>query len=156
LPAEPRWRLTLVGEGPLADALRQQAAALAFADRVRFAGALPPPHVREALSRADLAVCPSRREGFSVTTLEAMAAALPVVGTRVGALPTLINDEATGVLVPPEDAAALRAAIARLLADADLRRRMGAAAREVVAARYNVVAVNRPLAALVHRLAPRA
>jgi glycosyltransferase involved in cell wall biosynthesis len=75
-------------------------------------------------------VCPSRREGFGVACLEAMAHGRPVVATAVGGLRDLVVDGETGIVVPPRDPAALRTALTTLLADRDLRRRLGSAGRE--------------------------
>jgi glycosyltransferase involved in cell wall biosynthesis len=84
--------------------------------------------------RAAVVVCPSRRDGFPVACAEAMAYGRPVVASAVGGLPDMVVDGETGLLVPPRDPGALRAAIDRLLADADLRRRLGQAARERISA----------------------
>ena len=80
-----------------------------------------------------MVVFPSRRDGYPVACAEAMAHGRPVVATAVGGLPDMVVDGETGLLVPPGDAPALRAAIDRLLADPDLRRRLGAAGRERIA-----------------------
>ncbi|HEY3541227.1 MAG TPA: glycosyltransferase family 4 protein [Gaiellaceae bacterium] len=79
--------------------------------------------------RAAVVVVPSRREGYGMVAREAMAHGRPVVASAVGGLRDAIEDGVDGVLVPPRDAAALRAAIERLLGDAELRLRLGAAAR---------------------------
>jgi D-inositol-3-phosphate glycosyltransferase len=79
---------------------------------------------------AAIVVCPSRREGFGVTCLEAMAYAKPVVASAVGGLRDLVVDGQTGVLVPPRDPPALRAALQGLLQDPDRRMQLGAAGRE--------------------------
>jgi glycosyltransferase involved in cell wall biosynthesis len=89
---------------------------------------------REELERlyggAAIVACPSRREGFGVSCLEAMAYGKPVVASAVGGLRDLVVDGETGVLVPPRDAPALRAALESLLRDRDLRIRLGAAGRD--------------------------
>src|SRR5207302_3174969 len=72
---------------------------------------------------------PGRREGFGTVDREAMAAGLPVVACRSAAVPEVVADGETGVLVPPLDPGALAAALARLADDAPLRRRLGAAGR---------------------------
>ena len=82
--------------------------------------------------RAAVVVCPSRREGYGVVAREAMAYGRPVVASAVGGLVDAVEDEVTGLLVPPRDPKALRVALERLLADAELRRRLGEAGRKKV------------------------
>ena len=108
----------VVGDGPL---------------RARLPGAVgfvPPGELGPWYERAAVVVAPSRREGYGVVPREAMAWARPVVATAVGGLVDAVEDGVTGLLVPPGDTAALRAAVERLLGDAELRARLGAAARE--------------------------
>jgi glycosyltransferase involved in cell wall biosynthesis len=88
--------------------------------------------VQRLLARAAVVVLPSHREGLPMVLLEAMAHGRAVVATPVGGVPSLVEDGRTGLLVPPGDAEAVRAAMERLLGDPDLRRRLGAAAREKV------------------------
>jgi glycosyltransferase involved in cell wall biosynthesis len=108
----------VVGDGPL---------------RARLPGAVgfvPPDELGPWYERAAVVVAPSRREGYGVVPREAMAWARPVVATAVGGLVDAVEDDVTGLLVPPGDTSALRAAVERLLGDAELRARLGAAARE--------------------------
>jgi glycosyltransferase involved in cell wall biosynthesis len=79
---------------------------------------------------------PTLREPFGLAFLDAMACAVPCVGTRTGAIPEVVADGATGLLVPPDDAAALAAAIAALLEDVPRARAMGEAGRARVAAGF--------------------
>ena len=121
--------LVVAGDGPL---------------RARIPGALgfvPHDELQRLYARAAVVVCPSRREGFGVTCLEAMAHARPVVATNVGGLRDLVVDGETGLLVPPRDPRALRAAVERLLGDRELRRRLGAAGRERAQRRFSWKAV---------------
>ena len=114
----------IVGDGPL---------------RTRAPGAVgfvPPSQVGAYYERAAVVVCPSHREGYGVAAREAMAHGRPVVATAVGGLLDAVEDDVTGVLVPARDPNALRAAIESLLADADLRRRLGSAAREAARERF--------------------
>jgi glycosyltransferase involved in cell wall biosynthesis len=94
---------------------------------------LPQAELYTLMARAAVVVCPSRRDGLPVVCAEAMAHARPVVASAVGGLPDMVRDGETGLLVPPRDPAALRAAIDRLLADPELRRRLGCAARDRIA-----------------------
>jgi glycogen synthase len=97
-------------------------------------GFVPRDELHRRFSRAAVVVCPSISEGFGVVCAEAMAHGKPVVASAVGGLKGLVDHEVTGLLVPPGDVGALRAAIQRLLDDHELRMRLGAAAREKVTA----------------------
>jgi glycosyltransferase involved in cell wall biosynthesis len=99
-------------------------------------GAVPHAEVEQLLERASIVVAPCEREGFGLAAAEAMAFGRPVVAAAGGALLELVADGETGLLVPPRDAPALRAAVERLLADRELRERLGAAARERARARF--------------------
>ncbi len=117
-------KLTVAGDGPL---------------RARVPGALGfvPHHALGPLyEQAAVVAVPSHREGFGVVCAEAMAHGRPVVAGAVGGLLDLVVDGVTGLLVPPRDVPALRAALERLLGDRELRRRMGAAARERARAHF--------------------
>jgi glycosyltransferase involved in cell wall biosynthesis len=113
--------LVVAGDGPLR-ALFPQAR-----------GMLPRDELYALMARASVVVCPSRRDGLPVVCAEAMGHARPVVASAVGGLPDMVRDGETGLLVPPRDPAALRSAIDRLLADPELRRQLGRAARERIA-----------------------
>ncbi len=100
-------------------------------------GFVPRDELERLYAEAAVVACPSRREGFGVTCLEAMAYGKPVVASDVGGLRDLVVDGETGILVPPRDPGALRAALESLLQDADLRRRLGSAARERARTRFD-------------------
>jgi glycosyltransferase involved in cell wall biosynthesis len=119
--------LWVVGDGPERSVLETQACDLGLQPSVRFLGRRE--DVADLLAACDVFVLASRREGLGVAALEAMAAARPVVASAVGGLRDAVGG-AAGVLVPPEDAAALAAALANLLADAERRAELGAAGRE--------------------------
>jgi glycosyltransferase involved in cell wall biosynthesis len=148
LPAEADYELTIVGDGPLRDTLTKQAASLGVLARLRFAGWAGREEMPDLLRRADLFVFPSRDEGMPNAVLEAMAAGLPVVATRISGNEEVVADGETGLLVPPDDPDALAGALAGFLADAALRRRMGAAGRERVCREYSWRSVAERYAAL--------
>lgn len=100
-------------------------------------GFVPRDELERLYENAAVVVVPSRREGFGVTCLEAMAHGKPVVASAVGGLRDLVVDGETGVLVPPRDPPALRRALERLLRDGELRRRLGDAGRERARARFS-------------------
>ena len=127
-------RLEVIGDGPLAGEVR---AAADRDGRVEPVGQLPFGEVLGRIAAADVLVMPSVwYETFGRTTVEAFAAGVPVVASRLGAMAELVEDGATGALFPPGDPAALAAAVNGLLADPDRRRRMGAAARAAYEARF--------------------
>jgi glycosyltransferase involved in cell wall biosynthesis len=98
--------------------------------RVEFRGRLDHTEVLELMASCYLFVLPSRTEGVPRVLVEAMGAGRPVVATAVGGIPSLVQDEVTGLLVPPEDDHALETALRRLLADPALATRLGEAGRE--------------------------
>jgi glycosyltransferase involved in cell wall biosynthesis len=126
--------LTIVGDGSERENLERQVSAAGLGDRVRFHGWVDLEAVPTHLAAADVLVLPTMSEGFPNVVLEAMAAGLPVVATNVLGIPEIVTDGENGILVPPRDPRALHEAMATLLADANLRERIGAANREVAAA----------------------
>ncbi|AWJ86703.1 glycosyl transferase family 1 (plasmid) [Azospirillum sp. TSH58] len=122
------WQLTIAGDGDL-ETYRAQAKALGLEDRVRFTGWLDQTGCRKELVQAHVLVQPSMFEGLPMSVLEAMANGLTIVATPVGSVGDAIADEETGLLVPPGDRAALAEALARVIDDAELRRRLGQGAR---------------------------
>ena len=126
----PGVRLDIAGSGPEAEALAAQTRSLGIASQVSFLGwrrDLP-----VLFDRWSLLLQPSLYEGFGLSVLEAMGSGLPVVASRVGGIPEMVTHGSDGLLVPPADATALADAIQLLLADDELRRSMGDAARERV------------------------
>ena len=139
----PPARLTIVGDGELRPELESRAAPLG--DRVRFAGPLPPAAVAELLRDATVVAVPSTRaEGLGLVALEAMAAGALVVGTAVGGQAETVRDGENGLVVPPDDAAALAAALRHALAIAptDAGDRLRAAGRATAAAHDRRTAVD--------------
>ena len=96
---------------------------------VAFTGRVSVQDLVKHYTRAEVAVVPSLYEGFSIPAAEAMACGVPVVATTAGALPEVVENEKTGILVPPRDAKALAKAIKHLLKDESLRQAMGASGR---------------------------
>ncbi len=125
LPESPerRYRLLVAGEGPERAPLQASAAALGLADHVGFLGRRE--DASDLLAAADVFVMPSRAEGLGIAALEAMACGCPVLATDVGGLGEAVVADRTGLLVPPDDAAALAAALQRLIQDQRLRARLG-------------------------------
>jgi sugar transferase (PEP-CTERM/EpsH1 system associated) len=144
----PNAFLLVVGEGP--ERARLQALA---GERIRLLGDRC--DVPELMRALDVFVLPSRNEGISNTLLEAMATGLPVIATRVGGNPELVEDGWTGTLVPPHDAAALASAMQRYLLDSEHARACGQRARCAVQARFDVASMVRGYEAVYRRVAGR-
>lgn len=109
----PASHLLLVGDGPARQGLEQLAAQLKLADSIHFAGYQSEPH--RFLQAMDLFALPSRMEGMPLAILEAWASKLPVVATRVGGVPKLVEDGKTGLLIEPGDCAALQTRLELLI-----------------------------------------
>jgi glycosyltransferase involved in cell wall biosynthesis len=117
-----------VGDGPLLAGLCTQASALGLSERREFGGAFL--DVAPTLQSTQIVAHPTLNDGRSVAVLEAMAWGRPAVASRVGGVPELVEDGVSGLLVPPGDADALARALAQLVADHALRRRLGQARRK--------------------------
>jgi rhamnosyl/mannosyltransferase len=123
-----RGRLLIAGDGPMRDPWEALAAELSLSDRAIFLGEVADEDLPNLYKSADLFVLPStmRAEAFGTVLLEAMAAGLPCIATELGTGTSyVVRDALTGLVVQPNDPAALVEAISRLAADADLRRKMG-------------------------------
>jgi glycosyltransferase involved in cell wall biosynthesis len=133
LPKDLAWRLVHIGGGALADKLEEQAARVGLAERIEWRGARPQPEVLAAYRAADIFVLAAKiapdgdRDGLPNVLMEAQSQGLACVATALSGIPELIEDGATGLLVPPADPAALAASLARLIADPASRARLGAA-----------------------------
>jgi N-acetyl-alpha-D-glucosaminyl L-malate synthase BshA len=127
-------RLVLIGDGPDRAAAEQQVADDGLRDVVEFAGERH--DIVPWLSAADVFLLPSAQESFGLAALEAMACEVPVVASRVGGLSDTIDDGRTGYLCAPDDLGAMAQRTVALLADDDMRARMGAAAAEDVRQRF--------------------
>ena len=130
--------LDIVGDGPSLASLREQAAAIGITDRVVFHGSMNEDSVRKRLAEADVFIMTSFPEGVPVVLMEALAAGVPAVATRIAGIPELIEDGVTGLLVPPAEPTATAQAVRRLLEDPDLRNRIATAGREKVEREFNL------------------
>ncbi len=120
-------RLVLVGEGPEEGAIRETVARLGLGAHVRLLGLRK--DVPRLLPGADLFLLTRVSEGIPLTVIEAMAAGLPVVSTRVGGVPEVVEEGRTGLLAPSGDDAGLAEAVCRLAGDLPLRQELGATGR---------------------------
>jgi glycosyltransferase involved in cell wall biosynthesis len=130
----PGVHVVLVGDGDQRAQLERLADELGVSDRLHILGWKDDP--RSYLTSFDLFVLPSRYEGFPLSIVEAMQSGLPIVASDVGSIAEALDDERAGVLVAPDDPAALTNAIRELLGDDDRRARLGAHAREIALARH--------------------
>lgn len=138
----PDARFLLIGAGLFAGeaaherALRDRVREKNLDGRILFCGYQK--DIRPFMAALDVCVVPSDQEGCGRAILEAMAMEKPVIGTGTGGTPEIITGEETGILIPPRDPAALAAAMARLAADAALRKKMGQAGRRKVEAQFTL------------------
>lgn len=130
-------KLTLIGEGSSREALAELIRTLGLEEQVCLAGACNHDRVPDYLAESDVFAMSSFLEGVPVVLMEAMAMELPCVATRITGIPEIIDDGVDGLLVPPGSAECLAEAIGRL-ADPDLRRHLGTAARRKVESRYQL------------------
>lgn len=134
----PDVRLTMAGEGVLTPYLRRLADELELRSKVDFVGYVPNERIYSLLQDHHIMVMPSvmESESFGVAVLEAAACGRPTVASRVGGVPGVLLDGETGLLVRPGDETALADAILRLANDSEFSRRLGAAGRALVEAKY--------------------
>jgi glycosyltransferase involved in cell wall biosynthesis len=151
-----RARLMLIGDGPLGQKLRDEARGLR---RVAFLGWLPNAEVRRHMRGALVLCVPSvtapdgDSEGLPTVIFEAMAEAVPVVGSRHAGIAEAVEHGGTGILVPEGDPPTLADALEGLIASPELRRRLGIAARAVAAERFSAIRQSRRLEAALLRVA---
>jgi glycosyltransferase involved in cell wall biosynthesis len=146
----PPFRVLLVGDGPERAPLEELAGQLELRRKVFFLGART--DVPQVLAESDAFVLSSDYEGTSLGILEAMAAGLPIVATAVGSNRSVVEEGEAGLIVPPQEPAALAAAMARLLADRVTAQAMGRRGRAVVRARYGIERAARATLELFDRL----
>ncbi|WP_051306266.1 TIGR03088 family PEP-CTERM/XrtA system glycosyltransferase [Massilia alkalitolerans] len=145
-----RLRLSIVGDGPLMGAVREQVASLGLQDVVWLPGARA--DVAALLHGFSLFALPSLAEGTPVSMLEAMACGLPVVASKVGGIPEVVTDGVEGSLVPVKDTEALARTLASYVRDPALRRQRGEAARARVEAAFSMRAMLAEYGKLYDRL----
>ncbi len=152
LPESLAWRFEHIGGGPQLPWLKAEAERLGIAARVVWHGGQAQAAVLAAYRRADLFALASRvaddgdRDGLPNVLMEAQSQALACVATNVAAIPELIEDGATGILVPPDDAAAFADALERLMREPGLRARLGAAGQAKISASFDHELAARDLA----------
>jgi glycosyltransferase involved in cell wall biosynthesis len=132
-------QLVFFGKGPLAGLLQERIDGEGLADHVRLAGFRD--DLTDLLPCLDLLVHPATMEGLGVSLLQASAAGVPIVASRVGGIPEVVRDGVNGLLVPPGDVAALAHAVGRLLREPELRRRLGEAGQAMIRAECSVEAM---------------
>lgn len=146
LPQDLHWRLAHVGGGPLKRKLKRLAAARGVAGRIEWRGAQSQERVLAAYRDADVFVLANRiakdgdRDGLPNVLMEAMSQELACVASATAAVPELIADGATGLLVPPDDPGRLAQALARLARDPALRQTLGRAGAETVRVKFSFAA----------------
>ena len=147
-------RVVIAGSGPHGERLRWLAAELGIADIVSFPGVVFGSTKRAVLGAADVLVLASHAEGLPYALLEGMAAGLPAIATRVGAIPDVVVDGTHGVFVPVRDQGAIAEAITWLAADRERLARMGAACSKRIAAEYSMDRLAEDFARLYAELLP--
>ncbi len=130
----PNSKLILVGDGPEISAVRHRAKQLEVIDFCEFVGKQP--KIGDYVSIADLVLLPSEQESFGLSALEAQACEVPVIATRIGGIPEVINDGETGFLSEIGNVEKMGEDAIKLLQDNDLRREFGRRGRELAIARY--------------------
>jgi len=146
-PEFPEARLQILGHNPDNSELRALAAGI---KHVEFLKAQLQPKALETISNAAVLVLPSRCEGMGRVLLEAMHAAVPVVGSDVGGIPHIIRDGENGFLFPSENVEALEAILRRLLADPALRERLGKRGREMALEEFTEARYAKAFAEMVY------
>ena len=132
-----KLKAIIVGDGPDRSKLEKLATDLNVADKVKFVGQVDPEEIPKYLSGADIFVRPSRSEGLGNSFLEAMAAGLPVIGTRVGGIPEFIKDRETGLFCDVDNPGDLAQKITRVLDDDKLYQRLSESGRKLVEESYS-------------------
>lgn len=133
----PNIRLTMIGGGPLHDRLLKLTDELNLTHAVNICGLVEMSESSRLIRNSDIMLMPSEKESFGVAALEAAAAGVPVIATKVGGIPEIVEDKYNGILIAPGDEKALTAAIIQLAEDPIMRSRMGEAGRKIARERYD-------------------
>lgn len=149
LSAQHAFTLDLVGDGTVAGEARDFVARHELSDRIRFRGWLQEDEVRRALQESDVFVLPSRAEGLPNSMVEAMAAGVPVIVTRVGAIPDFLADRESALLVTPGDVTGLAVALAELIDNPGLRQTLAFAAYTIAQREFSAEAAAERLEAVI-------
>ena len=128
--AHPEWRLEILGDGPLHHDLEDRIQKAGGKGRITLRGRVSYAEAREIFASASVFVLNSRYEGLSHTLVEAMSVGTPVIATRAGGNPEVVQDGVNGILINPLNKMALESALMRVLSDAELCKRLGVAASE--------------------------
>lgn len=147
LPPGGGWRAVLAGDGEVAET-RALVHSLRLADRVDVPGWVGPDKVEQILQETDIFVLPSLAENLPMSIIEAFAHGIPVISTPVGAVPEMIEDGRTGLIVPVGNGTALADALQRLITDPELRQALGRNARDAHEAHYRLSSYTDRLVAL--------
>jgi colanic acid/amylovoran biosynthesis glycosyltransferase len=138
------FNCTIIGDGPLESQLKEQIAASGLASSVQLTGPLPQSAIARQFAEARVFAlpCKSERDGgkdnLPTVIMEAMAAGLPVVSTPIAGVPEMVQENVTGILVPPGDVTALADALAKLIADREVAQRLGQCGRELARAKFSI------------------
>jgi glycosyltransferase involved in cell wall biosynthesis len=135
-PMSSKVKCVIVGQGSIHKVLQGEIAVSRSLERIKLLGRVDDP--REILWASDAFAMPSLKEGLGVAALEAMASSLPVIASDVGGLREAVEDERTGIIVPPANSGKIAAAIQRMAESDGLRTQMGAAARVRVVENYSM------------------
>ncbi len=136
LAATGKFKCPIAGQGSIRIVLQREIAVVRGTERIKLLGRVDDP--RALLWASDIFAMPSLKEGLGVAALEAMASGLPVIASDVGGLREVIEDDRTGIIVPPQNPAAISSAIRRLAESSQLRSQMGAAARARAVENYSM------------------
>jgi glycosyltransferase involved in cell wall biosynthesis len=136
IAATGKFKCFIAGQGLIGKILQGEIAVLRRLDRIKLLGRVD--DLRELLWASDIFAMPSLKEGLGVAALEAMASGLPVIASDVGGLREVVQDERTGMIVPPAHSGKIAEAIKRLAESSELRTGMGAAARALAVENYSM------------------